>query len=834
MMKSTLITTLLLMLAASNGLAQQQRSANQSRFLAPPSNHPATNILSEEPDTAAVAPQQNNFRQELRNRNIGFDERFSFSTSMNALSLELDTTNIDLRVWPIRKVFVPHFEGLPYTHTMTGVDILHTKNNLGGAGLRVGVIDTGLGGCFGPKCRVATGWDFVGDAYTGGKTLPVPDADPRDTCAGHGTHVAGIIGADDATFVGVAPKVTFGAYRVFGCKGSAENDVIIAALERAFKEKMDIVNLSLGGDSSWGQSPDAVVAERLSRKGLIVVAAMGNSATKGLWEASSPAIAPSAFSVASLDNIKYRAYTLSLASAPTKHFPYASSKEGAVNMKTAAVSVYDAGDNKDACKPTTVDLKNKVVLIKRGTCSFVDKAKNAQQAGAIGVIVYNNVFGSITPGVEDPAVTIPVVGVAQADGEALVAGVQNDAQAQIVFSSEQLGFENPTAGRLSSFSSWGPGPRVEMKPDIGAPGGMIYSTYPLDMGKYATLSGTSMATPYMAGSIALYLEATKKRNLNLGRIHQLFQNTARPTTEVKADQRTSPVARQGAGLLNVERAIYGTTLVSPSRIALNDTEHAPASQQVLRITNNAKRARDYYITHRPAASVNGLDVTGVALPEPQLNDEAASVSFSTTRIRIAAGETEKITVRISEPKNLPAAEHWVYSGYIVINTATSATANITNDAVHVPYLGMKGNLKDLHVMKQRQIAYQTATYQIADNDFPELVYRIEYPTRKVQARVYNATTRKLLGLIPGSLTEWVGRNDNSPGNAVSVIQWPGTLVTLDARQRTSDLPDGKYYVELMALRPYGKAHHDADYDIWRSPTVTFKRANNKKIVSALW
>jgi subtilisin family serine protease len=138
-----------------------------------------------------------------------------------------------------------------------------------------------LGGCFGPKCRVFAGWDFVGDAYVGGKSVPVPDGDPRD-CGGHGTHVAGIIGANDKTFVGVAPNVSFGAYRVFGCKGSTDNDIILAVLERALKDKMDIVNLSLGGDSSWSASPDAIVAERLSRRGLIVVAAMGNSAVKGL------------------------------------------------------------------------------------------------------------------------------------------------------------------------------------------------------------------------------------------------------------------------------------------------------------------------------------------------------------------------------------------------------------------------------------------------------------------------------------------------------------------------------------------------------------------------
>jgi hypothetical protein len=79
----------------------------------------------------------------------------------------------------------------------------------------------------------------------------------------------------------------------------------------------------------------------------------------------------------------------------------------------------------------------------------------------------------------------------------------------------------------------------------------------------------------------------------------------------------------------------------------------------------------------------------------------------------------------------------------------------------------------------------------------------------------------------------VGRNDNDPATAVSTLPWEGTVVTLDARQRTLDLPDGKYYLDLMALRPYGSDHRDADYDIWRSPTIVFKRANDTKVATAL-
>ncbi len=113
---------------------------------------------------------------------------------------------------------------------MTGADIAQSELGYTGAGVKVAVMDTGvdyqhpdLGGCFGPGCRVAFGWDFVGDTFnadpssTAYNPVPAPDNDPDD-CNGHGTHVAGIIGAN-GTVTGVAPDVTFGAYRVFGWVG---------------------------------------------------------------------------------------------------------------------------------------------------------------------------------------------------------------------------------------------------------------------------------------------------------------------------------------------------------------------------------------------------------------------------------------------------------------------------------------------------------------------------------------------------------------------------------------------------------------------------------------
>ncbi|KAF9293141.1 hypothetical protein BGZ88_005732 [Linnemannia elongata] len=175
-------------------------------------------------------------------------------------------------VWPITLHSIPKIQKSTVKatdpeavslHHMTGVDIVHRKLKLTGKGVKVGIIDTGVDykhpafaakgateGCFsryGKDCRVKYGWDFVGDAYTGSNE-PKPDSDPMD-CQGHGSHVAGIVGGNalniktgpkPATpWVGVAPEVTFGAYRIFGCAGNAGTDVIMAAMEMAFNDGMD-------------------------------------------------------------------------------------------------------------------------------------------------------------------------------------------------------------------------------------------------------------------------------------------------------------------------------------------------------------------------------------------------------------------------------------------------------------------------------------------------------------------------------------------------------------------------------------------------------------------
>lgn len=204
---------------------------------------------------------------------------------------------------------------------LTGVDQLHNEGLIG-TGIKVGLIDTGvdythpaLGGCFGPGCKVAGGFDFAGDnpntiipGILDISLVLTVDGDPMD-CDGHGTHVTGILAADarhaNATqpFVGVAPGVTVFAYKAAVCNSSIFPDAVVAAMARAIDDKVDIVSMSIGEVDGWPEQMIAILANRLVDQGIFVSAAAGNEGPAGLFDANSPASGRNILAVANADNL---------------------------------------------------------------------------------------------------------------------------------------------------------------------------------------------------------------------------------------------------------------------------------------------------------------------------------------------------------------------------------------------------------------------------------------------------------------------------------------------------------------------------------------------------
>ena len=293
-----------------------------SLWLVELNNAPAADGTS----AARLADEKKAFRRSAENAGVRYNERYSFGTLWNGVSVSVNKRDITKlarlagvkAIYPVVTFSPPERSTNPGVELITalqqtGADIAQNTLGLTGAGVKVAVMDTGidydhpdLGGCFGAGCRVFTGWDFVGDDFNADDTSPTynpiatPDPIPDD-CNGHGTHVAGIVGANGA-IRGVAPGVTFGAYRVFGCNGSTTSDIMIAAMERAFNDGMDVLNMSIGAAFQWPQYPTAVAASRLVNKGMIVVASIGNSGASGLYSASAPGVGKNVIGVASFDN----------------------------------------------------------------------------------------------------------------------------------------------------------------------------------------------------------------------------------------------------------------------------------------------------------------------------------------------------------------------------------------------------------------------------------------------------------------------------------------------------------------------------------------------------
>ncbi|KAK4188619.1 putative protease [Podospora australis] len=603
-------------------------------------------------------------------------------------------------------------------HLMTQVNKFRDAG-ITGKGIKIGVIDTGidythpaLGGCFGPGCLVSYGTDLVGDAFNGANT-PRPDNDPMDMCNGHGTHVAGIIAAQANNpygIVGAADGVELGAFRVFGCSGDVGNDILIAAYNMAYEAGSDIITASIGGASGWSEDPWAAVVSRIVENGVPCVVSAGNDGSAGVFYASTAANGKRVTAVASVDNIITPALLANGSyevSGKTEFFGFTGGDPGSwsgVSLPLWTVN-YNITDNEHGCQPypaDTPDLSGYIVLIRRGTCTFVQKVENAVAKGARYVIFYNNVGGTISvsarvDGVTGVAMVPADTGVAWVKaleaGSKVVVNMANPATAPKFLAN----FENTASGGFaSSFTSWGPTFEVEAKPQFATPGGYILSTYPRALNSYAVLSGTSMACPLAAGVYALIMNVRGTKDPKT--IENLLSSTAKPNLYRKDGVSPSgllaPVPQQGGGLIQAWDAAHATTLLSHSSLSFNDTDHFSPVQNFT-ISNTGKSSVTYSLGNVGAGTAFTFGspgaITPVTLANVELSKDFASLSINPATFTLAAGQRKIVSVTATAPKGLDAKRLPVYSGYISINGSDSS-------ALSLPYLGVAGSLHSATVL----------------------------------------------------------------------------------------------------------------------------------------
>ena len=705
---------------------------------------------------------------------------------------------------------------------MTGADYAQNVLGLTGQGIKVGVIDTGIdvdhpdldGGTPGfPNSRVVAGYDFVGDAYNADTNpVPVPDANPDD-CGGHGTHVAGIIGAN-GTVKGVAPNVSFGAYRVFGCTGSTSSDIMIAAMERALADGMQVINQSIGSAFQWPDYPSAKASDALAKAGVVMVASIGNSGTSGLYAASAPGLGKNVIGVASYDNTMM---SLSHFSAGEREVGYiaATGAPGAPTSGSAPLAATGTPTTtNDACSPLAAgSLTGQVALVRRGTCSFYQKAYNAQAAGAVGVVLYNNTDGLISPTVAgSPAITVPVVSISQADGVALYNQIAGGGSA-VNWLPGVGSFPNPTGGLISSFSSWGLSPDLALKPNLGAPGGLIYSTYPLEQGGYATLSGTSMASPHTAGAAALMLQADP--TLNPEAIKRRLQNNAVPKV-----WNGNPglgyldmVHRQGAGLINIPAAILNPTQVSPSELSLGDTE-GQTVVRTLTLRNKGKTAITYDLSHEAGLATGPNTYTVSPLLAP------STVSFSSASVTVPARSSVSVDVTITGEPTL--AQRSIFGGYVI------ATPQGGGQTLRVPFAGMAGDYQSVPVLTSGGSGFPWlaqlsggsysnknatgASYTMSGDDIAYFLLHLDHQSRKIVVKAFDKVSGQAMGLV--STDSYLPRSSTSTG--YFAFGWDGSTTR-------GVVPDGQYYVTIEVLKANGEPSNPAHWETFTTNTITIAR-----------
>ena len=413
------------------------------------------------------------------------------------------------------------------------------------------------------------------------------DAAPREGGSGfHGTHVAGIAAGNADKIVGTAPDAQIIVGKVTRSEDDALLDsALLAALDDMVVLRPDVINLSLGWTAGMDNEADSVydtVYKKLQEEGITVNAAAGNAFStgygnnsgKGLPYASDPdtsvmdepATYPSVVAVGSVENALIRnAFT-----AAGMDIGYQRSR-GMNGEKVAYFSDLPAGTYEyvDAGFASEEDvaalkekfpngLSGKIALVSRGKMTYQKKVENLYDLHPAGVLVYNNVSVGSLIIMNLTTQDVPAAFISQADGQAMLAASDHHltiAEGQVLPQS--------TTYEASEFSSWGVSPDLRLKPEIAAPGGNVFSAIP--NGAYEQTSGTSMATPQMAGISAIVLQrvqsdpmfASMSARQKADVVQNLIMGTARPLTDAAQTSGAlySP-RKQGAGLVD---ALAATT-----------------------------------------------------------------------------------------------------------------------------------------------------------------------------------------------------------------------------------------------------------------------------------
>lgn len=549
----------------------------------------------------------------------------------------------------------------------------------------------------------------------------------------HGMHVAGIVAANGTadsvnSVVGVAPEAQLLAMKAFSnsdSSASTDSTSIIGAIDDSAKLGADVLNMSLGSVSGeqTEDDPEVAAVERATKKGTAAVISAGNSGTsnsetEGVNKAyygnpdmetlGSPGTARSATTVASAENTTATTDGVTITSADGKTTiagPEAAQlSEGTdrafFNDKKFYV-VKDKNGNlgTGSAEQYTSAVKGKIAIVKRGELNFTDKQKYAQEAGAAGLIIVNKQAGDMTGMLLNAG--FPTTGLSATSGEKLVKYVEAHPDEALKASIVVQPVDNSAlqTDLMSDFTSYGPTSSLAFKPDISAPGGHIWSTQ--NNNGYTNMSGTSMASPFIAGTQALVSQTMNDKNGSFYATYQkmsaeertafiktLEMNTASIQPDISHDNVIVSPRRQGAGFINAIATIQAlaknpSTVVSSNGypgVELKSFKDRALNFQV-KFTNRTNKALTYKLANNGKNSDVYTSATDSSKVLYDKKIDGASVKASGD-IVVPANSTKELTLTLTLPSDFK--ENQYVEGFLTFNGSDSSQ-------LCLPYMGFFGD-----------------------------------------------------------------------------------------------------------------------------------------------
>ncbi|RFA36669.1 lactocepin [Virgibacillus dokdonensis] len=695
--------------------------------------------------------KQKSVKEEMKQKKVDVTYHEEFTTVVNGFSAEVKQGDLD-KIKEIKNVKKVHTVN-EYERPIAKPDMKYSKElveaqqawreyDFKGEGMVIGIIDTGIDPTHQDMAisneqtadlseeeveQVVNDESLPGKFYNEKVPYGYNYMDKNDeireihaNASYHGMHVAGTVGAngdeENSGVIGVAPEAQLLALKVFGNDPemrSTFGDIYVKAIDDAIKLGVDALNLSLGSPAGYvnNDSPEQQAVSRAVENGVLMSISAGNSALFGdgfaypdvnnpdYGVAGSPGVSDDSLQVASFENtfmqVDQLAYTIDDQQG-TAAFLSAGNTEPKPDGTSYSLFHAGLGQPEDF---EGKDVEGKFALMQRGELAFTDKVINAQNAGAAGAIIYNNTDGIVNMATE-AEITIPQLFMLKSDGDKLAQAIAEEKQVNIAFTGDSATIDNPDAGKMSAFTSWGLTPNLDFKPEITAPGGQIYST--LNDNKYGLMSGTSMAAPHVAGGGALVLQRVDEefgyeKADRIALAKNMMMNTAK---QVQFEEEPVSPRRQGSGMMQLHAALTTPIVVTESntkeaKVALKQITEDRVSFE-LTAENFQDTAVSYEVnanaqTDTSANSGDDLVTAPNLLPSNDLGDAVTINGKKQATIEVPANgkTTFTVTVDVSSVDNELAKVftngYWL-EGFVTLTDPTDTYPELT-----VPYVGFKGD-----------------------------------------------------------------------------------------------------------------------------------------------